>query len=173
MTATTKLAAGAVFPSLPIALAGGGAIDIAATPGWRLLAVYRGKHCPLCKRHLKTLEGLAEEFKAADVSLLAVSADSRDKAEADVAAEGWHFPVGYGLSVDQMRALGLYVSEPRSPQETDRPFAEPGLFVINPEGRVQIVNISNAPFARADLASVLAGIKLIKARAYPSRGTLS
>ena len=33
-----------------------------------------------------------------------------------------------------MQALGLYVSTPRSPQETDRPFAEPGLFLINPDG---------------------------------------
>ena len=34
----------------------------------------------------------------------------------------------------QMLALGLYVSEPRSEEETDRPFAEPGVFVINADG---------------------------------------
>ena len=72
-----------------------------------------------------------------------------------------------------MRQLGLYISEPRSPQETDRPFAEPGLFVINPEGKVQIVEISNAPFARADLAGILHGIKVIQERNYPVRGTMS
>ncbi len=74
--------------------------------------------------------------------------------------------------MEQMRALGLYISEPRSPQETDRPFAEPGLFVINPEGKLQIIDISNAPFARPDLATVLMGIKLIQEKSYPIRGTL-
>jgi peroxiredoxin len=138
-----------------------------------MFVVYRGKHCPLCKKYLKTLDGLRDGLSAAGVTVLAASADPREKAEADVASEGWRFPVGYGLSMDQMRTLGLYVSEPRSPQETDRPFSEPGLFVINPEGRVQIVDISNAPFARPDLAGILNGIKLIQERNYPIRGTLA
>ena len=96
----------------------------------------------------------------------------RSKAQVDAAEHGWRFPVGYGLTIDQMRQLGLYISEPRSPQETDRPFAEPGLFAINPEGKVQIVDISNAPFARPDLAGVLQGLKLVQEKQYPVRGTL-
>ncbi|MFD0391286.1 hypothetical protein ACFQ4K_31090 [Tistrella bauzanensis] len=70
-----------------------------------------------------------------------------------------------------MRGLGLYVSAPRSAQETDRPFAEPGVFVINPDGAVQIVDISNAPFARPDLAALLRGISFVQAKSYPIRGT--
>ncbi len=69
-----------------------------------------------------------------------------------------------------MRELGLYVSDPRSPQETDRPFAEPGLFVINTAGLVQIVDISNAPFARPELKSLLQGIRFVMAKDYPIRG---
>jgi peroxiredoxin len=133
--------------------------------------VYRGKHCPLCKRYFKTLDGMLDEFRAAGIAVMAVSADSHEKAQADVAEQGWRFPVGYGLTSDQMRQLGLYVSDPRSPQETDRPFAEPGLFVINPEGKVQIVDISNAPFARPDLASILQGVKFVREKQYPIRGT--
>jgi len=34
------------------------------------------------------------------------------------------FPVTYDLSLDQMRALGLYISAPKAQPETDRPFAE-------------------------------------------------
>jgi peroxiredoxin len=173
MAMSTKLSAGSAFPSLPVATVGGGTVDVAAQSGWRMLVVYRGKHCPLCKRYFKTLDGILGELGAASVTVLAASADPKEKAEADVASEGWRFPVGYGLSMEQMRALGLYISEPRSPQETDRPFAEPGLFVINPEGRVQIADISNAPFARPDLTGILNGIKLIKERNYPIRGTLA
>ena len=173
MTMSAKLKAGSLFPSLPVATVGGGTVDLASQSGWRMLVVYRGKHCPLCKKYFKTLDGMLVELAAADVSVLAASADPKEKAEADVAGEGWRFPVGYGLSMQQMRALGLYISEPRSPQETDRPFAEPGLFVVNPEGRVQIADISNAPFARPDLAGILNGIKVIKERNYPIRGTLA
>jgi peroxiredoxin len=173
MSTTTKLAAGAAIPSVPVKLVAGGEADAAKLPGWRMLIVYRGKHCPLCKKYFKTLDGMIEDFKAVGVSLLAVSADPIEKAKADVDEQGWRFPVGYGLTLDQMRTLGLYLSEPRSAQETDRPFAEPGLFVVNPEGKVQIVDISNAPFSRPDLAGILNGIKVIQERSYPIRGTMA
>lgn len=173
MTMSAKLNAGSPFPSLPVATVGGGTVDLASQSGWRMLVVYRGKHCPLCKKYFKTLDGVLDDLGATGVTVLAASADPQEKAEADVAGEGWRFPVGYGLSMEQMRTLGLYISEPRSPQETDRPFAEPGLFVINPEGRVQITDISNAPFARPDLSGILNGIKVIKERSYPIRGTLA
>jgi peroxiredoxin len=171
LSTTTKLGAGAVFPAMSWPQVGGGSIDPWKTHGWRMLIVYRGKHCPLCKRYFKTLDGMLDEFRAAGIAVMAVSADSHEKAQADVAEQGWRFPVGYGLTSDQMRQLGLYVSDPRSPQETDRPFAEPGLFVINPEGKVQIVDISNAPFARPDLASILQGVKFVREKQYPIRGT--
>lgn len=167
-----KLAAGSTFPSLTFPAVGGGEISPATQSGWRLLVVYRGKHCPLCKGYLKTLEDLRADFGEAEISVSAVSADTREKAEADVAEHGWTFPVGYDLSLDQMRRLGLYVSEPRSPEETDRPFAEPGLYAINPEGAVQIIDVSNAPFARPDLRAVLGGLKFVQARNYPIRGRL-
>jgi peroxiredoxin len=173
VSTSTKFAAGAAMPSLPLPLVSGGEADVAAMPGWRMLVVYRGKHCPLCKKYFKTLDGMIEDFKSAGVALLAVSADPKEKAEADVAEQGWRFPVAYGLSQAQMRALGLYVSEPRSAQETDRPFAEPGLFVVNPDGKAHIIEISNAPFARPDLAGILNGIKVIQERSYPIRGTMA
>jgi peroxiredoxin len=172
MTTSTKLQPGSRFPALSWPKIGGGTVDPLREGGWRLLVVYRGKHCPLCKRYFKTLDGMLDEFKAANVSVMAVSADPKEKAEADVAEQGWRFPVGYGLDPDQMRALGLYISAPRSPQETDRPFAEPGLFAINPEGKVQVVDVSNAPFARPDLGGVLHGLKFVQEKQYPIRGTL-
>lgn len=172
MTQTMKLQSGARFPAMSWPRVGGGDINAAASEGWRVLVVYRGKHCPLCKKYFKTLDGMLDDFKAAKVAVMAVSADTKEKAEADVAEQGWRFPVGYGLTPEQMRTLGLYISEPRSPQETDRPFSEPGLFAINPEGKVQILDISNAPFARPDLAAILSGLKFVQEKQLPIRGTL-
>jgi hypothetical protein len=96
----------------------------------------------------------------------------KEKAESEARSESWRFPVGYNLSLDQMKTLGLYISAPRSPQETDRPFPEPGLFIVNPAGKVQIVDVSNAPFARPELGGVLKGLKFILEKQYPVRGTL-
>lgn len=170
--AAQKLTAGADMPNLSVPRVGGGNIEIGAGPGWKMVVVYRGKHCPICRTYLKTLNDLLDQFKDASTQVVAISGDPKEKAETEARDEGWQFPVGYNLTVDQMRTLGLYISEPRSPQETDRPFPEPGLFVANPQGKLQIIDISNAPFARPDLAAVLRGLKFIQEKAYPIRGTM-
>lgn len=162
---------GMAFPAMDWPQTDGGRLNPAAMTGWRMLVVYRGAHCPLCKTYLKTLEELKPAFAEAGIAVAALSADPADRAVAEASEQGWTFPVGYDLTPDQMRGLGLYVSAPRSSQETDRPFAEPGVFVINPDGAVQIVDISNAPFARPDLAALLRGISFVQAKGYPIRGT--
>ncbi|MEP6566760.1 MAG: redoxin domain-containing protein [Mesorhizobium sp.] len=166
-----KLTAGSPFPSLSWSALGEGRIDPITDDGWRLLIVYRGKHCPLCRQYLKTLNGMFSDFEEAGIKVYAVSADPQEKAKAEATEDGWSFPVGYDLQPDQMRMLGLYVSSPRSPEETDRPFAEPGLFGINPAGEVHLIDISNAPFARPDLQMVLNGLKFVMSKDYPTRGT--
>lgn len=49
----------------------------------------------------------------------------------------------------------------------DSTIAEPAVFVINPEGKLQVGDVSNAPIARPDLASLLAGLKFIQERTTP------
>ncbi len=159
------------FPDLSWPLLNGEQLSPARQDGWRMLVVYRGAHCPLCKRYLKTLEDLQTEYAEAGIAVAALSSDPQEKAAGEAGEEAWTFPVAYGLSVEDMRTLGLYVSAPRSPEETDRDFAEPAVFVINPSGAIQIVDISNAPFARPDLTSLLSGLKFILANEYPIRGT--
>jgi peroxiredoxin len=166
----TKLAAGAPFPPISWPAVGGARVDPSARSGWQVLIVYRGQHCPLCKGYLKDLGKALPKFAEAGVAVSALSADPKAKAEADVAKFGWAFPVGYDLAPEEMRTLGLYISEPLSDRETDRPFAEPGLFVINPAGLTQIIDISNAPFARPDIGSLLHGLQFVIARDYPIRG---
>lgn len=167
---TKKIVAGTRFPALTWNAVSGDRVAPAEMSGWRALVVYRGKHCPLCKTYLNTLNEMLDEFTAANIAVAAVSADGKENAEVEVAECGWRFPVGYGLSIDEMRQLGLYVSDPRSPQETDRPFAEPALFVINPDGDTQIIDISNAPFARPDLKSLVQGLQFVISKDYPIRG---
>ena len=166
-----SLNAGEALPVTTLQLVGGGEMLLGGDAGWRLLVVYRGKHCPLCKKYLTKLEGLQSKFGDAGASIVAISGDPLEKAESDRAELSLSFPVAYGLSLEQMRQWGLYVSSPRSDQETDRAFAEPGLFLLRPDGNIQIVDISNAPFARPDLETILLGLTMAIEKGYPVRGT--
>ena len=173
MSKSTKFTAGAPFPDFAWPLVAGGQLDLARMSGWRVLVVYRGRHCPRCKTYLNALDGLLEDFEAAGISVAALSADPAERAQTSVSENGWRFPVASGLTVEQMRIMGLYISEPRSAQETDRPFAEPGLFVVNPDNNVQAVDVSNASYTRPDLATLLDGIKYAIANRPPVRGTVA
>lgn len=169
----THLTSGEAFPKQTVARLGGGTLVLGSPAegrDWQMVVVYRGLHCPLCKTYLKTLQELAPRFHDNGIDVVAVSGDPEEKARAFADQVGLELPVGYDLSLDQMRALGLYISAPR-PQETDRPFPEPGLFVINEAGVLHLVDISNAPFARPDLASLAGGLEYVRANDYPIRGT--
>lgn len=169
----SKLAAGKAFPQMELPTVSHGAIQLggARTNGrWQMIVVYRGKHCPICNRYLKGLEELAGDFSDLNVDVMALSGDGLEKAQFVADENELTFPIGYDLSISQMQQLGLYISDPRSPKETDQPFPEPALFVITPAGELQIVDVSNAPFSRPDLSSILGGIKFIQANDYPIRG---
>lgn len=168
------LGAGSAFPKIDVPRIDGGSVTLGTPDGphdWQMVVVYRGLHCPICKRYLAQLDALQDRFHEQGVAVVAVSGDPLDRADAMVSELELTVPMAYGLSIEQMRELGLYISDPRSAQETDRPFPEPGLFVINADGNVQILDVSNAPFARPDLEGVANGIKFIRANNYPVRGT--
>jgi len=166
-----KLSAGQEFPSTIVKKLGGGDLDLSAIPSeydWRVVVVYRGKHCPFCTEYLLEVKELLAEFNEAGLDVVAVSADSEERVNIEP-----NFDVGYDLSIEQMRALGLYITTPRSPEESDRPFAEPGFFVINDKGQAQIIDISNIAFGRPELKTMLRGLKYIRQpdKNYPVRGT--
>ncbi len=171
---TMKLSSGSPLPDITLPTVGSGMTTLGKPekPGnWMLVFVYRGWHCPVCKQYLTRLESLKESFLGTGAEIIAVSGDPEHKAISMTESVGITFPVAYGLSITQMRDLGLYISHPRSPQETDRPFAEPGLFAVNAEGKVQLIDISNTPFNRADLGELLETVEWIQANHYPIRGT--
>lgn len=167
---TIKMKAGSAFPPFSWPSVSGGSVTPATEEGWRFVSVYRGKHCPLCKHYLTALNAMQAEFAAAGVKVWALSSDPLDRARSEAEEQGWTLPILAELTEHQMRELGLYISSPRAPDETDRNFAEPGAFVLNEKNQVQIVDVSNAPFARPDLKGLLDGIRFVQARHYPIRG---
>ena len=137
---------------------------------WTMLFVYRGKHCPRCKRFLNKLNAVLPAWSEV-LDVLVVSADTEDKAVIDKAEFGWNFDLAYGMTEAQMRSLGLFVSRPLSEAETTGLFAEPGAFAIRPNGTLMLVDISNGPAARPDLEELLDGMKFNIGNDRPERGT--
>lgn len=172
---TNKLHAGGTFPSISATLLNGETKQLGKPQhglDWQLVLVYRGKHCPLCTKYLNQLQEFVAPLKDICVDVIAVSGDSKAQLEAHSEQLHVDFPIAYGLSLEQMGSLGLYISDPRSAQETDHQFAEPGLFVVNREGTIQVVDISNNPFVRPELQALVNGLGWIRNpdNNYPIRG---
>ena len=168
---TARPAVGTIFPEMSFPKVGGGTVTTAgARDRWSMLVVYRGKHCPKCKAYLGKLNTMIADWEAM-LDIVVVSADTEDKAAADVAEFGWTFDLGYGLTEDQMDALGLYKSDPLSEAETDARFSEPGTFAFKPSGELMLVDISNGPASRPDLDMLIGGMQFNIDNDRPVRGT--
>ncbi|MEM9631345.1 MAG: redoxin domain-containing protein [Pseudomonadota bacterium] len=171
-----KPKAGKPFPVIDIALLGGGSTslsDCANGYDWKLIVVYRGKHCPLCTRYLRELNDALPELNQLGVDVIAVSADSEQRATDQIKEVEPDYKVGYGLTVEQMQQLGLYISGKGNGVDVEGPFAEPGLFVVNEAGNLQVVDISNVPFARPNPASIVHGLRFFRSKTepFPVNGT--
>lgn len=169
-----KMTAGDSFPDITVSTVSGDSCRLGTPAGdadWRMVVVYRGQHCPLCTRYLGLVEAQKEKLTGLGIDVVAVSGDNLEQAQSHQQMMELTIPVAYGLTIEQMQKLGLYISHPRSEQETDHPFPEPGLFVINSEGKVQLVDISNGPFARPELETLVKGLEFVRNNDYPIRGT--
>ena len=173
---TDKLVPSSPFPAVLAANLDGETHDISRPVDgmtWQMLVVYRGTHCPMCTKYLDKLEGYISRLAELGVGVAAVSADNREQLEDHLGRLSISFPIYYGLDMETMQALGLYISNPRSEKETDHRFPEPGLFVINEQGELHVVDISNNPFVRPDIEVLVSGLEFIKNpdNNYPIRGT--
>lgn len=170
---STKLKPDQPTPPLSLPLVGGGRFDLSQeTPeNFTMIVVYRGHHCPVCKKYLTQLAGLREQYEAAGFGVVAVSMNGQTLAEQTHGEwELGSLRVAYGLTVDMARDWGLWVSKAFKPGEQDI-FAEPGLFWVRPDGRLYLVDIANMPWSRPDLAYLLSRVPYALENNYPARGT--
>jgi len=137
---------------------------------WQMLVMYRGLHCPICKKYLSQINDMKKDFTQMNVQIVAVSTDPEDKARKFASEADLDITVAYGLAIEQARSLGLYISTPLDSNETDKPFAEPGLFLIRQDGALHFAEVASAPFCRPDLNIIKMGIQHIQKNDYPPRG---
>jgi len=173
---TQKMHPATTFPEVSATLSSGEAVSLTDKEegcDWKMVVVYRGKHCPICTKYLNKLEDFKGRLREINVDVVAVSGDSKAQLDEHLDDLSITFPIAYGLSQSDMEKLGLYISEPRSEKETDHNFAEPALFVLNENNEIHIAEIANAPFVRPDLEQLVSGLEFIRnpENNYPIRGT--
>ena len=162
-------------PELVVDLVGGGSFKLADQHPERftMVAFYRGKHCPVCKKQLGQLRKMRDDFADAGVDIVAVSMDDEDRAGASV--RDWDLDglrVGYGLTEESARSWGLYLSSAASDSEPAL-FSEPGLFLVRPDGTLYAGLIGSVPFGRPDLDELRASIDFVIDKDYPPRGVVA
>lgn len=164
-------------PALSVPLLDSAKFDLAteANPRGTVVCFYRGLHCPLCATYLTEFEKLAGEFAERGVGTVAISSDGQERAQgmADkVGADKLRF--GYDLSLTKAREWGLYISTSRGKTsigiEEPALFAEPGLFLINPDNTLYYMSVQTMPFVRPHFRELLGAVDFAIEKNYPARG---
>jgi peroxiredoxin len=137
---------------------------------FEMIVVYRGLRCPICKTYLGELEAKLPEFSERGVDVIAVSTDSRDRAQR--AKTEWGLDklrLGCELSIANARDWDLFISS--AIREGEPPeFSEPGLFLIKPDGTLFFASRGSAPWGRPAFDQMLRGIDFAMERKIPARG---
>lgn len=159
MSHTTRLTPGSPFPSMKLQLADHHEIEL-GSPGWRAIFVIRGAHCGICRQYLAQVESYRADWEGEGVQVIVVSADDPVKADAFAKEAGYKGTVAGGLDVPGMTKLGLWMTGPDK-SSLDYVHAEPGFFLVDPEGNVAVTDISNLATMRPDLKWLDMGINFI------------
>lgn len=164
-------------PDLSVDLVDGGTWNLVdqAPENFTMVVIYRGLHCPICKGYLADLARKVDDFAKLGVEVVVLSSDTADRAAQ--AKSEWRLGalnLGYGLSLDKARDWGLYISSGvgKTSIGIEEPalFAEPGLFLIRPDGTLYFASVQTMPFARPGFADILQAVKFVTERGYPARG---
>jgi len=172
LVSNNRLRGGEKVPALKLPLVGGGtwSLDRAVPRTFTLIWVIRGVHCSFCKAEVEALAARRQELAGIGCEVVVASMD--DAARAARLADEWRaggLTVTYGLSEAAARAWGLYLSS-RVKDAEPAIFAEPGLFLVRPDGTLYAQFQSTAPWLRVDTDTLLRGVKIALERGTPPRG---
>ncbi len=163
-------------PDFTVPLTDGGQFQLSQRLGDNLTLVlfYRGLHCPICKGQLLDLQRRLDDLGERGITAVAISMDSQERAEKS--AEDWHIDkllLGYGLTEETARELGLFLSAARPESSEPEIFSEPGLFLVKPDQSLYFASIQSMPFTRPPLDQLIQGIDFVLKNNYPARGELA
>jgi peroxiredoxin len=164
-------------PAISLPLVGGGrwSLPDAAPEAFTLALFYRGQHCPICRTQLQDFQAHLDGFAKKGARVVAISTDGAERAAESKRDWGLdRLDIAYGLSVEEARAWGLFISTHRGRTslgvEEPALFNEPGLFLIRPDNTLYASYVQSAPFTRPKAEEVLKAIGFVQEKDYPARG---
>ena len=146
-----------------------------------IIVFFRGKHCPICINYLADIESKYDDILNSGMRIVAASMDDAERTSRTAQAvsnklgnkvDSLRLPLAYGLTMEQAREWGLFLSSARDGSTEPSVFSEPGLFVLDSlSGKVFMASIQSAPFTRPDIGQLLDGLEYAVLNKYPARGT--
>ncbi|SIN96968.1 Peroxiredoxin [Parasphingorhabdus marina DSM 22363] len=172
----SKMIPNQTVPDFTVPMTDGGQFQLSQRAGdnFTLLLFYRGLHCPICKGQLRDLQRKLEDLAERGVTAVAISMDEQKRAEQS--ASNWgidELMLGYGLSEETARELGLYLSAGRPDSSEPELFSEPALFLVRPDRTLYFASVQSMPFTRPPLDQLIMGIDYALANDYPARGEIA
>ncbi|MEM9523193.1 MAG: peroxiredoxin-like family protein [Pseudomonadota bacterium] len=164
-------------PELTLPLLNGGMFDLDHDGSERgtVICFYRGLHCPICATYLKELERLTPEFAKRGIKTVAISSDSRERAQSmaeKIPADTLR--LAHDLPLPKAREWGLYISTSRGKTsigiEEPPLFSEPGLFLVNADRTLYYMSVQTMPFVRPHFSELLSALDFAIDKNYPARG---
>ncbi len=139
-----------------------------------MVVFYRGDHCPICRDYLTDLAARLDDFKNLGVSnVIAVSGDTEELAKKTQSENRLgELTLGFNFDPKSMVNWGLFISNSIKDEEP-KYFSEPGLFLIDSDGKLFFCSTSSLPFARPQFDDLLDGLKVVALEDYPRRGTIA
>lgn len=105
------------------------------------------------------------KFEESNIEVIAVSADDMALTHRLSRRLGLIFPIACGLTENDMRRMGLYVSDPEHYINQTHKFAEPAHFLLNPDNTIRYISLSSNPMsASLNVIPFLMGHKFVLAR---------
>ena len=170
----SRIVPGTALPTIDLPKVGGGRLSNASfdAPYMSVLNVYRGLHCPRCHAQFDDFIANRAALDEAGVKIVSISTDPAERAEEAVREWGLgDLEIGYDLTIQGARDLGLFISEAIREGETAQ-FAEAAVFFIKPDGMLWGSSINTFPFLRPTAAMILDAVATAKSRSYPPRGNV-
>lgn len=149
------------FPSLNVALPGGGSLRLpdALQDHYGVVLFYRGSWCPYCNAQLRAFQRAADKLAAVDARVVALSVDDEATTAKLIAQHGLEFPVGHSADARALAgATGAFVNE-------DPVFVQSTGFVLSPAGQVVVSVYSSGAIGRLVPEDVIGLITYLRSHA--------
>ncbi|MDQ2813446.1 MAG: peroxiredoxin family protein [Actinomycetota bacterium] len=149
------------FPSLTVAKAGGGSLQLpdALDGHFGVVLFYRGAWCPYCNTQLRAFQRAKDDLTEIGARVVALSVDDEATTADLIAKDGLEFDVGYGVDARSLaEATGAFVND-------DPLFVQSTGFVLNPAGQVVVGVYSTGAIGRLVPDDVIGLIRYLRTHA--------